>query len=419
MFIKLKFAIIIVSTVILFLSLTSPYILQDILIPNEHALLITFFIASVFLALKLIGHTHRKKLEEKIFLQHSLMQTIFDSVPFVMYLKDLDGKILYTNKFHAMMIGSTIEKIQGSNISEYYANLDSINEEDNCILQSKMPISVIRTIESKSGVKAWYDIHKVPVFDTSGNISHIVVMFRDITTIKQMEERKDNFVATLTHDLKTPTIAQIKSLDMLLRGYVGQLTEEQKDIVNQTKQSCEYMYNLIFTILDTYKYDNGQLKINYEQFNIRTLVDEVVFELSTLSIDNSQAVRVVSSCDEEIISADRFQIKRVLINLLSNAFNHGKNGTEIEIVISKSAFSVKVEVKSVSKYLSKDIISEIFEKYKSIEHSKSYKTGTGLGLYLSKKIITAHNGEIFATSELDGVCNFGFSIPKSEVLVCK
>ena len=82
-------------------------------------------------------------------------------------------------------------------------------------------------------------------------------------------------------------------------------------------------------------------------------------------------------------------------------------------------YIVKIEVKSISKHLKEDVIKEIFEKYKSIENSKTYKTGTGLGLYLSKQIIKAHNGDIFAKSEQNGVCNFGFSIPKCDALVCK
>lgn len=416
---KIKLLIIFFASVIVFVSLTTPYILKNIVIPFEDAFLLTFFITTVLLTLKVVGSAQRRKLEEESIVQHSFMQTIFDSVPFVMYLKTLEGEILYTNRFHAKMLGSTIEKIQGTNITQYYANLDYINEEDQALITSKSSISAIREVESKSGTKAWYDIHKVPIFDKYGDITHIVVMFRDITTVKQMEDRKDTFVATLTHDLKTPTIAQIKCLDMLLKGYFGRLSQEQLDIINQTRQSCEYMYNLIFTILDTYKYDNGQLKINYEQFNLRELIDDVVFELSTLCIDNSQSVNIISTCDDEIISADRFQLKRVIINLLSNAINYGKNGTEIEIILSRTSFDVKIEVKSVSKYLREDVIQEIFEKYKSIENSKTYKTGTGLGLYLSKQIIKAHNGDIFAKSEQNGVCNFGFSIPKCDVLVCK
>ena len=81
-----------------------------------------------------------------------------------------------------------------------------------------------------------------------------------------MEERKNTFIATLTHDLKTPTIAQIRALDLLLGEAFGPLVDEQKEMLEQIKSSCKYMYDLIFTILDTYLYDNGLTKINAEKF---------------------------------------------------------------------------------------------------------------------------------------------------------
>lgn len=104
------------------------------------------------------------------------------------------------------------------------------------------------------GTFGWCKLIKAPVLDDNGNVVSIVVIFQNIDKEKEIEERKNTFIATLTHDLKTPTIAQIKATELLLDNALGEINDEQRDILTQIKKSCKYMYDLIFTILETYLY---------------------------------------------------------------------------------------------------------------------------------------------------------------------
>lgn len=178
------------------------------------------------------------------------------------------------------------------------------------------------------------------------------------------------------------------------------------------------MYDLIFTILDTYLYDNGLTKINPEKFDILDLINETTRSLSNLIAERGQKVVVSAELDSSNIYADKVQIKRVIINLLTNAVTYGFKNSDIEVFITDEDKNLKVEVRNKSEYINEEQMQEIFEKYKHVKNSKSIKTSTGLGLYLSKQIVDAHNGKIFAYSNAEKSCSFGFVIPKESVKVC-
>ena len=289
--------------------------------------------------------------------------------------------------------------------------------EDKRLFSTKEIVTCERFEELTNGQGHWFRVVKVPVLDEKDNISSIVVIFRIIDDVKELEERKNTFIATLTHDLKTPTIAQIRALDLLLEETFGKIGEEQRDMLEQIKSSCKYMNDLIFTILDTYLYDNGLTKINVENFSILDLIHETTRGISNLLQERNQKLIINTELISPVIVADRVQIKRVLINLLANAASYGFKNSDIEVFITDNEDRLKLEVRNKSKYINKEQMKEIFEKYKHKENSKSMKTSTGLGLYLSKQIIDAHNGKMYAQSDEDQTCIFGFEIPKVHISV--
>lgn len=414
MYNKLKFIIIIFTVVILLITLSTPIILENVVLKIQDALIIVFFTLSSIMTLKMLSYMNEVKLQKKLNSYNAQIKTIFDNVNWGMYLKDTNGVVCVANQFYADFLNCPLNNIVGKKTYGYYGNPDQIINEDKILIERKSVMIMEKEIERVGGEKIWYRINKIPVLDSAGVVSHIIVIFKDITNEKLLEEKKDTFVAMLTHDLKTPTVAQIKSLDLLLKSYFGKLSEEQVSIVEQIKHSCEYMYNLISTILDSYKYDCGQFVIEYSSFNLKDLLSETIRDLEALYSDRRQIIKVKTDMGKDIISADKFQIKRVIMNLLSNAIKYGNKDSEIEIILTEKDNNAKLQIVNQSNYISKEQMSEMFKKYKSNRNSKVQTAGTGLGLYLSKKIIDAHKGCIYADSKETGICIFGFSIPCSK-----
>ena len=194
------------------------------------------------------------------------------------------------------------------------------------------------------------------------------------------------YIATLIHDLKTPVSAQITAVNLLLQNTFGQLNENQREILEQIKESCEYSQNLIHTILDSYLYEKGQLKLTPERFNWDNLIDNAIGE--TISLAKSKEQKIINNnqfCDTKIF-ADKFQLKRVVVNLISNAIKYGFSDTEIEVETKQDKENLIFNVKSFSKYIKKDNIQKLYDKFQTDDRDKSSKS-CGLGLYLVKKII--------------------------------
>nr|QGT49622.1 hypothetical protein Melaina855_0090 [uncultured Candidatus Melainabacteria bacterium] len=229
---------------------------------------------------------------------------------------------------------------------------------------------------------------------------------------KETEKYKQSFLATIVHDLKTPTNAQINTLNLLKNGTFGQLTTEQYHMVELTHDSCRYMSDLISIIMETYNCDYGNIHLQKTDFDISKLITELCESVKTLAIYNHQQIKFTmnESCS---IYADKLQIKRVLQNLLSNAITYGFKHSTIEINLQTNKNSIEIFVKNISKQIPQNELETIFDKFKKTKFASFNKTGTGLGLYLSKQIINLHNGKIYARSFADGTCIFGFKIPTS------
>lgn len=408
-----KFGLLLIFSLILFYALISPRLFSNIVLDVKDAFLVVVLFLLISAMLKVLNLYEYRKLEKKLSTQYFQMNAIINNSPFIIFLKSLDGKILMANDQLAYLIGEKKEKLIGTNAYNFVKNQQFSKDEDNIVLKEKRIISEERIVELANGQSHWFRIVKAPVFDEKGDVLSLVIIFRNIDDVKDLEERKSNFIATLTHDLKTPTIAQIQALDLLLGGTFGKLNSEQEEMINQIKSSCNYMYDLIFTILDTYLYDNGLIKINPEKFDIISLIKETAKGLSNLLNERGQSLVINSDLEINTVVADKVQIKRVLINLIGNAISHGFKNSQIEIFISDKNNSIKFEIKNKSEYINKEQMKDIFAKYKQVKHSKSIKTSTGLGLYLSKQIIDAHNGQVYASSDEQKNCSFGFTIPRT------
>lgn len=408
-----KTAIFYFTVIILFYTLLSPDFLPNVVLPLNDTLSIVIFVAISGLTFSYISDFEAQKLEQKIILQHSQMESILNNSPTIMFLKDLKGHILMGNDRLAELLNIAPIKLVGLDVYNYFVIPETSRIEDTTAIETKEPTKFERIVSFTSGHSGYYRGIKAPVLDSRGKVFSIVVIMQNIDSELENEERKNTFVATIAHDLKTPTLAQIRALDLLLENTFGILNEEQKEIITQTKNSCKYMSNLIFTILDTYLFDNGQIKINYKPFKIQELVTETVSEISNLLIKKEQKLIVNSNLENLFIEADRFQIKRVLINFLANAISHGNRNSQIEVDITLENSDLHLSVKNKSKYLPKEDLSQLYQKFKTKSVSKSTKHGMGLGLYLSKQIIDAHKGHVFAESTPDGTCTFGFTLPKA------
>lgn len=214
---------------------------------------------------------------------------------------------------------------------------------------------------------------------------------------------KELFFATLAHDLKNPVQAQLLSLKMLVNGAFGALNSQQKDILSILLESSNYMHNMLVSILNSYKIDNGGIHLNKKEIFIDELVQNCINE--TKAFAKSKNLKIIYKSDNSKVFADIIQLRRVISNLLNNSINYSFKNSKIFISINSDNKNIKFSIENNSPKIPSEIKERIFEKYIS-----GTLTGIGLGLYLSKQVIEAHNGKIYLKA--NGTSNkFIFEIP--------
>ena len=228
-----------------------------------------------------------------------------------------------------------------------------------------------------------------------------------------IQKQRETFVASLSHDLKNPTLAQIRALELILKGKFGEIAPEQREIMEMLLDSCKYMNAMLGSVLATYKTDKGTIYLASEKVSISDLAAECIEEMIYLAKDKGIKIFYENNAKLDIIWGDTVQIRRVIMNLLSNSIKYAYPNTKLEIQVYNESNYTCFQFKNNSPYLPQNKQEKIFARY--ISYSKTH-SGIGLGLYASKKIVEAHGGKIFVQSFEDEHNIFGFKIPNDEYL---
>ncbi len=225
----------------------------------------------------------------------------------------------------------------------------------------------------------------------------------------EMDKLRDDFIATLTHDLRTPLLAAIQTLQFFLDGTLGELGEKQTVLLDTMKKSNEDMLGLVNALLEVYKYESGQLNLYKENFKIKDIIDNCIREVQPLA-DKRELSLNYSNISEENIYADKHEIKRVIANFLGNAIQHTSKGGSIKVQTYFTENEIIVSVEDTGIGIPQEDIPKLFNRF-SQGTGKKRSASTGLGLYLSRQIVEAHGGKIWVESELNKGSKFKFSIP--------
>lgn len=221
------------------------------------------------------------------------------------------------------------------------------------------------------------------------------------------DEQRELFITTLTHDLKNSVQAQLISLNLLNEETLGSLNSEQKEMIEMIIESVGFTKNLLYSVLNTFLYEQGNVNLNLINFNIDELMINCINEAKILAADKNMKIDY-NAVELEIV-ADPTQLRRVITNLINNAITYGYKNSTLEIKIFKINNRIQFEFSNLGDPISDELKNKLFDKYVT-GGNKFEKLGFGLGLYSSKKIIEAHNGRISVDSVGNKV-TFYFDVP--------
>lgn len=236
-----------------------------------------------------------------------------------------------------------------------------------------------------------------------------VVIVKDTTNRREIEKIKEDFIATLTHDLKVPIVAESNILEFLINGKFGEITEKQHEAIANMKISNQELLDLVQILLETYKIKDAGIELHREDIELTIFIQSIIEDMQPIVEKTGLRINFKSNGDLKI-SADKIQLKRVIKNLIQNAISHSESAKDVDIEIEQIKNEVNIKIIDYGKGIPQDEIEKIFNKYYSTA-KKFRKIGTGLGLYLSQQIIKSHGGEIIVKSEENVNTEFCIKLP--------
>lgn len=240
-----------------------------------------------------------------------------------------------------------------------------------------------------------------------------VVVLKNITSFKALDVAKTNFIATISHELKTPLASSDFGLKLLSDERTGTLSSEQKDLVDHLKEDNKRMLRILSELLNMSQVEAGHIQLNMQPAQVDTIIDAAIS--TVISAAREKEIIIQKQIDNHIpaFKTDIEKTGWVLNNFLTNAIKHSNNGGIILVSAKADKGQVSFTVTDNGIGIASEHLSRIFERYYKVPGSK--REGTGLGLAISKDFIEAMGGNIWVKSEIGSGSEFGFQLAASAV----
>lgn len=329
---------------------------------------------------------------------------------------------LYSNPIVTRMTGVPYESLIGRTHKE-------LGSHDHLVGMWKNAVKKVFVTKEKNRIefqlpnRIWIDWVLVPEFDNDGNVNTVITSGRDITPIKEYEKRieeslqkekelnelKNKFISTASHEFRTPLTA-IQSSAQMIRRYSHKWDQNKLDEhYERINESILYLTQLLDGVLTISRTENDKIIFQPEPIDLKNYIEEIVEETNPLRNNNHEII-YKHNTTEQMFMLDRSLIKYIFNNLLSNAIKYSPRGGKIELGIEQIKNHLFIKVKDEGIGIPEEEIELIFNPFYRTKNTVDIP-GTGLGLDIVKRAVELHNGQISVTSKVNTGTEFTITIP--------
>ena len=373
-----------------------------------------------------------KKVEERttqLMRSEEKYRGIIESMELGLLEVDLEQNIVRAYDWFCDMTGYGLGELEGKNAAEVFLNEESrafMKKQDEIRKQGQAGVYEIQ-IKKKDGTYIWVLISGAPIYNFEGEVIGSIGIHYDITVRKKMlhelarakktaetaRDAEKQFLARMSHEIRTPLNAII-GMSHLLSGTATSV--EQHDYVSSIKTSADLLLKIVSDILDISKIEAGEIKVNPEIFNLRSLIISLQ---KTFRVKGEETgVEVLMDVDkkiENLVIGDELLLTQILMNLMSNAMKFTTKGSvqiSVKLLDKKDEkYFLEFNVTDTGVGIDKEKLNLIFENFKQADDQVRHEFGgTGLGLAITKKFIELQDGKIWAESRLGEGTSFKFNI---------
>ncbi len=231
-----------------------------------------------------------------------------------------------------------------------------------------------------------------------------------ISQLREDEQMRASFISALSHDLRTPLLAQKRVFELLEEA--GQEAKDKtKSFLSALYKNNQHLLSMVNILVETYQYEAGKIKLVLEELDLNELMNECCAKLSPLA--ESKSIAIINTIGQIKFQADSQELKRVFINLISNAIENIPCKKQITLSANIDKNRLKIQIQDNGPGIAPEHLEHIFDRYYSVSLTKQ-KIGSGLGLYISKMIVEAHAGTIVVKSPTGQGTVFTINLPLQE-----
>ncbi|MBN1134331.1 MAG: PAS domain S-box protein [Methanosarcinaceae archaeon] len=371
--------------------------------------------------------TERKNMEEALRTSEEKYRNIVETAQEGIWVLDKKGKTIYVNKRMAEMVGYPVKDMLGSHIFGF------MDDETRSLVKSKMGHwkqgfsykHEIRFLRG-DGSYIWTLLSTKTILDASGHYNGILGMITDISDLKKMEEIrlenesliyanniKSEFMAVMSHELKTPLSSIIGYSQLMKENIHGELNEKQEYYVNNILEGSKHLLDLINSILDMVRIEAGKMLLVIEEVSVPVTIEAILHFIEEQAKVHNVVLKKEMDPEVDIIEVDKQKFKQIMLNLLNNAIKFSKDGGGIVIIRTKrDGDMARISVSDTGIGIKKIDLKRLFLKFEQLDSSSARKyEGTGLGLSITKQLVEMHGGTIMVESKYGEGSTFTFSLP--------
>ena len=251
-----------------------------------------------------------------------------------------------------------------------------------------------------------------PLRDDEGSLRGVLTILQDVTQFKELDRMKSDFIATLSHEFRTPLTSVNMAVDILNQQILGTLNPKQMELIASAREDCFRLTKLARELLQLSKLESGRLQLKNEELDVTAVVG---FSLRPLQLQFSEKnIRLVTDIPDDVphIIADEQQISWVIANLVTNALKYTDPGGSVTIRAREDGGGVRIEVQDTGHGIAREHLDRIFDKFVQVKRAADTTPGSvGLGLAIAKEIVEIYGGRIWAESEPGKGSTFSFILP--------
>jgi len=339
--------------------------------------------------------------------QRSHQETLFDSMVEGLLLLDPAGRIQLANRAFAALFGVTGE-LGGKTLMEGL-RLHELNE----LVQSLDTQKQVLGYEFRLSrpVERSLEVNGAAVLNSAGDRLGTILVFHDLTRIRQLERARQEFVANVSHELRTPL--------SLIKGYVETLLDGARDnpevaskFLQTIDRNAERLRLLIEDLLTISELESGRVKLDLGAVHLAPVAEKVIADFKARA--DMKKVGLANRCGELVVRADAGRLEQILCNLVDNAIKYGRVEGSVAVDAQRAEGGmVEIRVQDDGPGIPADALERVFERFYRLDKARSREQGgTGLGLAIVKHLVQNHGGRAWATSEPGSGACFHFTLPQ-------